>query len=314
MTTLSRSILSLFEPKKNILTEAEEKLRYYNNMANDQDKEQYFPDLTAQFAESKFIGALALGIFSGDDHQGLVEALAQYGDKDKLYEALFDLCTSATIVVDVVNKLQERIADALPKNIKEYRERLEIRRNNLIKNHPDIAKGYQLEISVDDIVYQIEKDGSGILEEAKNDLCRYKDNRYGYQDRKKIFDDLTAKFADPKFIRALAKGILSGDDHQDLVDALKQYGDGNKLDEELVNLSTNVPKIYAVNAAFADLDLSGVVHLPSQANDGNREAQLEAKFVALEAGSAAARAALNPQQQATIARLEQVVDEGRELR
>jgi hypothetical protein len=309
------SILSLFEPEKNILTEAEAKLRYYNDLPTDEDKKQYFPALTAQFADPKFVDALALGIFNGDDHQELVDALAQYGDKDKLYEALFDLCTSATIVVDVVNKLQERIADALPKNIKEYRERLEIRRNNLIKNHPDIAKGYKLEISVDDIVYQIEKDGSGILEKAKNDLCKYKDNRYIDQYRKKYFDDLTAKFADPKFIRALAKGILSGDDHQDLVDALKQYGDGNKLDEDLCNLRTNAPKIYAVNAAFAALDLSGVVNLPSKANDDNPEDRLEAQFAALETGTAAVRVALNPGEQAAVtvklAQLEQVVDEGR---
>jgi hypothetical protein len=305
------SILSLFEPEKNILTEAEAKLRYYNNLEDDQYKEKYFLDFTEQFADPQFVDALALGIFNGDDHQELVDALAQYGDKDKLYEALFDLCTNATIAVDVIHKLQERIPDALPKNIKEYRERLEIRRNNLIKNHPDIAKGYQLEISVDDIVYQIETDGSGILEEAKNDLCGYKDNRYSNQYRKKYFDDLTAKFADPKFIRALAKGILSGDDHQDLVDALKQYGDGNKLDEDLCNLRTNAPKIYAVNAAFAALDISGVVHLPSQANDGNREAQWDARLAALETGIEVARAALNPQQQATMARLEREVREGR---
>jgi hypothetical protein len=72
--------------------------------------------------------------------------------------------------------------------------------------------------------------------------------------------------------------------------------------------------IDAVNAAFAALNLSGVVDLPSKANDDNPEDRLEAQFAALETGTAAARAALNPQQQATIARLEQVVDEGRELR
>jgi hypothetical protein len=305
------SILSLFNGDgSNILTEAKAKLIYYNDLPTDEDKKQYFPDLTAQFADPKFVDALALGIFNGDDHQELVDALAQYGDKDKLYEALFDLCTNATIVVDVVNKLQERIADALPKNIKECREILEIRRNNLIKNHPDIAKGYQLEISVDDIVCQIEKDRSGILNEANNNLGKYNGNRYNNQYRKKFFDDLTAKFADPKFIRALALGIFNGDDHQDLVFALKKYGDGNKLDEELVNLSTNVPKIYAVNAAFAALNISGVVNLPSKANDDNPEAQWDARLAALETGIEVARAALNPQQQATMARLEREVREG----
>jgi hypothetical protein len=209
------SILSFFDREKNILTEAKAKLRYYNNLVTDEDKEQYFPDLTAQFADSKFVDALALGIFNGDNHQGLVKALVQYGDEDKLHTAMISLCTNASVFIDVANKLQERIPDSLdPKILSKARE-LEQRRFVLIKDCPDIAEGFGL-----------------------------------------------------------------------------------------VDLRPDAD-IDAVNAAFADLDLSGVVHLPSKANDDNPEDRLEAQFAALEAGSAAVRAALNPQQQATMARLEQ---------
>jgi hypothetical protein len=219
------SILSLFNgDKSNILTEAKAKLIYYNNLATDEDKEKYFPDLTAQFADPKFVDALARQVFvGGGDHQGLVKALAQYGDEDKPHTAMISLCTNASVFIDVATKLQERIPDSLdPKIVSKARD-LEQYRFSLIKAYPDIAEGFGLKLRPD---------------------------------------------AD----------------------------------------------IDAVNAAFADLDLSEVVHLPSQANDDNPEDRLEAQFAALEAGSAAARAALNPQQQATIARLEQVVDEGRELR
>ena len=199
-------IVSQFEKDQSgILQAANDSLKYYNDFPADEDNTKVFTALAAKFADPKFIGALALGIFNGDVHQDLVEALKQYGDEDKLHKALVYLCTNATIVVDVINKLQQRIPDALPKNIKECRERLEIRRNNLIKSYPEIAGGFGLELIPD---------------------------------------------AD----------------------------------------------IDAVNAAFAALDISGVVHLPSQANDDNRAAQLEARFAALEAGAAAARAALPEQQ------------------
>lgn len=213
------SILSFFDREKNILTEAKAKLRYYNNLVTDEDKEQYFPDLTAQFADSKFVDALALGIFNGDNHQGLVKALVQYGDEDKLHTAMISLCTNASVFIDVANKLQERIPDSLdPKIISKARD-LEQYRFSLIKAYPDIAEGFGLKLRSD---------------------------------------------AD----------------------------------------------IDAVNAAFAALDLSGVVNLPSKANDDRREAQLEAQFAALETGTAAVRVALNPQQQATMARLERDVNEG----
>jgi hypothetical protein len=222
------SILSLFNgDKSNILTEAEAKLRYYNNLANDKDKEQYFPDLTAQFTDPKFVDALALAIFNGDNHQGLVKALARYGDKDELHTTMISLCANASVFIDVANKLRERIPDSLDLKIIMRKPWLEHRRSALIKAYPDIAQGFGLDLRPD---------------------------------------------AD--------------------IDAV----------------------IDAVNAAFAALNLSGVVDLPSKANDDNPEDRLEAQFAALETGTAAARAALNPQQQATIARLEQVVDEGRELR
>jgi hypothetical protein len=197
-----------------ILQAAKDSLHYYNNQPTDEDKTNGFTALEAKFADPKFIGALAPGIFNGDDHQELVDALTQYGDKDELHTAMISLCTNASVFIDVATKLQEIIPDLLdPKIVSKARD-LEQYRFSLIKAYPDIAEGFGLDLRPD---------------------------------------------AD----------------------------------------------IDAVNAAFADLDLSGVVHLPSQANDGNREAQLEAKFAALEAGSAAARAALNPGEQATMARLEQ---------
>jgi hypothetical protein len=213
------AILSIFEvDKSDILKSTVAKLNCYNDLPESLAKNDFFNALTAQFDDPKFIRALALGIFNGDDHQDLVEALKQYGDEDKLHKALVDLCTNATIVVDVVHKLQERIPDALPENIKELKTKLETGRHTLIKGHPEIAGGFGLELSPD---------------------------------------------AD----------------------------------------------IDAVNAAFAALDISGVVHLPSQAKDDDREALLEAQFTALKAGTAATRLALNPGEQATMARLEREVHE-----
>jgi hypothetical protein len=219
------SILSFFDREKNILTEAKAKLRYYNNLVTDEDKEQYFPDLTAQFADSKFVDALALGIFNGDDHQKLVDALVQYGDEDKLHTAMISLCTNASVFIDVANKLQERIPDSLDPKIVSVKKWLEQRRFILIKDDPAIAQGFGVKLSPN---------------------------------------------AD--------------------IDA----------------------DIDAVNAAFAALNISGVVHLPSQANDDRREAQCEAQFAALETGI---EVALNQVEQAAVkvklAQLEQGVDKGR---
>ncbi len=214
-------IVSQFErDQSGILQAARDALNYHNALPTDEDKTKGLPALAAKFADPKFIRALAPGIFSGNEHQDLVEALKQYGDEDKLREALVDLCMNATIFVDVINKLQERIPDALPKNIKKCRERLENCRYALVNSYHEIAAGYGL------------------------------------------------------------------------------------------NLSSNAG-IDAVNAAFAAADISGVVHLPSKANDDNREAQLEARFAALEAGAAAVQVALDSVQLATMARLEQEVREGR---
>jgi hypothetical protein len=229
--------------KSNILTEAKAKLRYYNDLPTDEDQKKYFPNLTAQFTDPKFVYALALGIFNGDNHQGLVKALARYGDKDELHKAMIYLCTNASVFIDVATKLQERIPDLLdPKIVSKARE-LEQRRFVLIKDCPDIAEGFGLKLRSDK--------KSGVVNAV---------------------------------VAAMAQG----------------FG---------LDLSPDAD-IDAVNAAFAALDISGVVHLPSKANDDNPEDRLEAQFAALETGTAAARAALNPQQQATMARLEQGVDEG----
>jgi len=177
-------------------------------LPTDEDKTKGLPALAAKFADPKFIRALAPGIFNGDDHQDLVDALKQYGDEDKLREALVDLCMNATIFVDVISKLQERIPDVLPKNIEECRERLETCRYALVNSYPEIAAGYGLNLSSD-------------------------------------------------------------------------------------------AGIDAVNAAFAAADISGVVHLPSQANDDNYD-PLEDRFAALEAGAAAVQAALNPAQESAL--------------
>jgi hypothetical protein len=223
------AILSIFEvDESDILETTVAKLNCYNDLPEGSSQDEYFSTLTAQFTDPKFIGALALGIFSGDDHQELVDALTQYGDKDELHKAMISLCTNASVFIDVANKLQERIPDSLDRKILSKARELEQRRFVLIKDCHDIAEGFE------------------------------------------------------------------------------------------VKLSPNAD-IDAVNAAFAALDLSGVVNLPSKANDDRREAQLEAQFAAqfadLEDGATAAQPALNPAQQPPLelglAQLEQVVDEGR---
>lgn len=233
------AILSEFRMEKGgILKETLAKLNYYNKLSEGSAQDDYFPTLTEQFDDPEFIRALALGIFNGGFHlvealkqqdnggfhQDLVEALKQYGDESALQDVMRDLCTKATIVVDVINKLQETIPDALPWELKYNKDKIARGRHKFIEMYPEIADCFQ--------------------------LC---------------------------------------------------------------NLSSN-SSIDEVNAAFAGLNYSGVLDLPSGGRELDPDAAFEARIAASEAGAPAAQAALNPAEQALKLRLDQLEREVQEDR